>query len=79
MTVANAKKNMLVGVSGVASAALFVAVGAITWAAVLPLAIGEFAGSLLGPAVNRALPPIVVRIAVAALGVALAVELLVAG
>lgn len=77
MPVANAQKNMLVGASGVASALLLLAAGAVDWAAVLPLAIGEFAGSLLGPVVNRVVPALIVRVAVAALGVVLAVELLV--
>jgi len=66
---------MLVGISAVASAALFLAVGGVDWAAVLPLAIGEFGGSLLGPVAARRLPATAVRVAVAGLGVALAVWL----
>jgi uncharacterized protein len=76
---ANAAKNMLNGASTVAAAAVLVVAGPVAWAAVVPLAAGLFAGALLGPVVVRRLPPTVVRVAVAALGLGLAVRLALAG
>jgi uncharacterized membrane protein YfcA len=72
---ANAIKNMLVGVTGVASAGVFVVAGPVDWTAVAPLGVGLFAGSVVGPVITRRVPPAVVRWVVAALGFALAVEL----
>jgi hypothetical protein len=72
---ANAVKNMLVGAGSVASAAIFVLAGPVDWRAVMPLAVGLFAGSTVGPVIARRVPPTVVRWIVAALGIALAIEL----
>lgn len=72
---ANAVKNMLVGAAALASAVVFVASARVVWSAVVPLAAGEFVGALLGPAVARRTPAAPLRWAIAALGVALAVEL----
>jgi len=72
---ANAKKNMLNGASTAASAAVLVGIGSVAWAAVLPLATGMFAGSTAGPVVARRLPAVVVRWAVAGLGLLLAARL----
>ncbi|NYJ08579.1 sulfite exporter TauE/SafE family protein [Petropleomorpha daqingensis] len=72
---ANAVKNMLNGAATVAAAVVLVVAGPVDWAAVVPLAAGLFAGALLGPVVVRHLPATVVRVAVAALGLGLAVEL----
>ena len=72
---ANAVKNMLVGATAVAAAAVFVGTGSVAWAAAGPLAAGAFVGSLLGPAVVRRVPSVLVRLAVAALGLGLAVQL----
>lgn len=69
---ANALKNMLVGVTCLAAAVIFVFVHPVDWAAVTPLAIGLFGGSTIGPVVARRLPARTVRLAVAALGLALA-------
>jgi uncharacterized membrane protein YfcA len=76
---ANAVKNMLNGASTVAAAAVLVGAGPVDWAAVAPLAAGMFAGATLGPVVVRRLPPVVVRVVAAALGLGLAVRLLIAG
>jgi uncharacterized membrane protein YfcA len=76
---ANSVKNMLNGASTVAAAAVLVAAGPVAWTAVAPLAVGLFAGATLGPVVVRHLPAAVVRVAVAALGLGLAVRLLIAG
>jgi hypothetical protein len=76
---ANAVKNMLNGAGTVMAATVLVVAGPVDWAAVVPLAVGLFAGATLGPVVVRHLPPVVVRVAVAALGLGLAVRLLIAG
>jgi uncharacterized protein len=72
---ANALKNMLVGAAAVTSAAVFVIAGPVEWHAVLPLAVGLFIGSIAGPYIPRRVPAAVIRWVVAALGVALAIEL----
>lgn len=72
---ANAIKNMLVGASAVAAAAVLVVAGPVAWDAVAPLAIGAFAGSTVGPIVARRAPARLVRLTVAALGLLLAVQL----
>lgn len=72
---ANAVKNMLVGASAVASAVVLVLAGPVDWEAVVPLAIGLFVGSTLGPVVARRVPEQVVRWGVAVLGLVLAVQL----
>jgi uncharacterized protein len=75
---ANALKNMLVGAASVVSALIFVVAGPVEWTAVIPLGIGMFAGSTLGPRVARRLPANVLRALVAILGLALAVKLWIA-
>jgi uncharacterized protein len=75
LPIANAAKNMLVGASAAASAAVFALAGPVPWAAVAPLAAGMFAGSTIGPVVARRVPSGVLRWAAAGLGVALAVLL----
>lgn len=72
---ANALKNMLVGAGAVASGGLLVIFGSVDWSAVVPLGVGVFAGSTLGPLVSRRLPATLLRWLVALLGFALAVEL----
>ena len=73
---ANALKNMVVGAATIASAVLFAVFAHVDWAAVAPLAVGMFAGSLVGPRVARWLPPGLLRWLVALSGLALAVRLL---
>jgi uncharacterized membrane protein YfcA len=72
---ANAVKNMLNGAATLAAATVLVVAGPVVWAAVVPLAAGLFVGATLGPVVVRHLPAAVVRVAVAALGLGLAVRL----
>jgi uncharacterized membrane protein YfcA len=72
---ANALKNMLIGAATVVSAIGLVMFGPVDWRAVIPLAIGMFVGSTLGPRVARRLRATVLRWSVALLGIALAVEL----
>ncbi|MDN5916454.1 MAG: sulfite exporter TauE/SafE family protein [Pseudonocardia sp.] len=72
---ANAMKNVLVAVMALVSAVVFAVATPIEWMAVVPLAIGLFAGSTTGPVIARHLPPSVVRWGVAALGFFLAADL----
>jgi uncharacterized protein len=72
---ANAMKNMLNGACTVTAALVLAAGGPVPWAVVVPTAVGMFAGSTVGPVVARHLPAVVIRWAVAALGLALAVRL----
>ena len=75
---ANALKNVLVGVSTVVSAALFVALGRVEWNAAIPLAAGMFFGSTIGPRLARILPGNVLRLLVALTGLGLAARLWIA-
>jgi hypothetical protein len=75
ITKANALKNMLVGAASIIAAALFAVVAPVDWAAVVPLAVGLFLGSTIGPQVARRLPATVLRWLVAFLGLAFAVRL----
>jgi uncharacterized membrane protein YfcA len=54
---------------------VFILDGSVDWSAAVPLAIGMFAGSNLGPRAARRLPARALRAAIVLLGVALAVEL----
>ena len=72
---ANALKNMLVGATVVMSAIAFAAFGSVDWAAVAPLSVGMFVGSMLGPRVTRWMPAAVLRWLIALLGIALAIQL----
>jgi uncharacterized protein len=75
---ANALKNMLIGAACVVSAVTFTLSGRVRWPAVLPLALGLFVGSLLGPPVARRLPSWLLRWAVALMGAGFAIRLWVA-
>jgi uncharacterized membrane protein YfcA len=72
---ANALKNMLIGAASVMSAIAVAAFGPVDWAAVAPLSVGMFVGSMLGPRVTRHLPTVVLRWLIALLGIALAIQL----
>lgn len=72
---ANALKNMLVGAATLASAAVLALWGSVEWTAAAPLAVGLFAGSMLGPRVARRLPAGLLRWLVALVGAGLAVWL----
>jgi uncharacterized membrane protein YfcA len=75
---ANALKNMLIGATAVISAAIFILFGPVDWTAVVPLGIGMFAGSMIGPRLARRIPANVLRWLVALLGIGLAVKLWIA-
>ena len=72
---ANALKNMMVGAACLISAVALIAFGAVEWGAAIPLAAGMFLGSLVGPRVARWMPAGVLRLLVAAVGLAFAAEL----
>ena len=76
---ANALKNMLIGAATAVSAVGLIAFGPVRWAAVVPLALGMFIGSNLGPRVARRLPARVLRLTVVVLGLGLAVQLWLSG
>ncbi len=75
MASANALKNMLVGAASVTAAAVLVISGPIDWSAVIPLAAGMLAGSIVGPAIARRVPAKVLRWLVGLFGLAFAVHL----
>ncbi|MGH7641382.1 MAG: sulfite exporter TauE/SafE family protein [Candidatus Dormibacteria bacterium] len=73
--VANALKNMLVGVATLVAAIAFAFSARVAWWAVAPLALGLLGGSYLGPKVARSVPQTPLRVLVALGGLALAVHL----
>jgi len=75
---ANALKNMLVGAASVVAAVIFIILGPVDWASVVPLGTGMFAGSLIGPRIARHMPATALRWIVALLGLGMAVRLWVA-
>jgi uncharacterized membrane protein YfcA len=72
---ANGAKNLLLGAANLAGAAVFAAFGPVQWTTALPLALGCLIGARLGPPVVRRLPARPLRLAIAVLGVGLAVAL----
>lgn len=72
---ANALKNMLVGAATVASGLVLAFLGHVHWLAALPLGIGAFVGSTIGPLVARRLPGNLLRWLVALTGLGLALKL----
>lgn len=70
---ANAQKNMLLGVADLVAAVAFAAFGPVRWGAAAPLFCGLVVGSALGPAVVRRVPELAVRLVAAAAGLGLAV------
>ncbi len=71
----NAMKNAVLGVANSVAAVGFVVLADVAWSAALPLAIGLFAGGLIGPRVVRRSPPVLLRRVIALAGLALAVHL----
>jgi uncharacterized protein len=76
LTRANALKNVIVGVATAISALVLVLAGPVDWTVVLPLAVGLFAGSLIGPKIARRLPARILRWLVALFGLSFAAWLL---
>jgi uncharacterized protein len=71
----NALKNVVLGIANAVAAVGFSLLGPVHWVAVPPLALGLFAGGRLGPIVVRHSNAAVLRAAVGAAGLALAVKL----
>jgi uncharacterized membrane protein YfcA len=74
---ANALKNTLLTVTDAVPAVIFALAGRVVWLAAVPLAVGVFAGGLVGPAIARRAAPAILRGAIAACGFGLAVWLLI--
>lgn len=72
---ANALKNLLVGATALAAAAVLVLTAPVDWSAVVPLAVGLVGGSLVGPLIARRLPVTALRWTLVGLSVLLALEL----
>jgi uncharacterized membrane protein YfcA len=70
---ANAIKNVLLRVTSLVAAAVFIATGPVLWAAVLPQPEDSCIGSALGPIIVRHLPPKLVRWTAATFGFILAI------
>lgn len=75
LPVANAVKNLLLGLANLVSAATFAVVGDVDWAAVPPLLLGCLIGGRLGPVVLRKVPPTPMRWVIGLAGIGLAVRL----
>jgi len=71
----NAMRNVILGVANATAAIGFVLFASIAWSAALPLAIGLFLGSLLGPRIVRRAPQAALRRVIALAGLGLAVYL----
>ena len=71
----NAAKNVLAAASNGAAAVIFVLLGPVAWAAVLPLAAGMLTGGLIGPSIARRVPAPVLRLVVAGCGLTVAAAL----
>jgi uncharacterized membrane protein YfcA len=72
---ANGAKNLLLGAANLSGAVVFAAFGPVHWGTALPLALGCLIGARLGPPVVRRLPARPLRVAIAVLGIGLAVTL----
>lgn len=75
LATANAVKNLVMGLVNLTAAIVFVVTGHVDWVAAAPMAVGLFAGGLLGPTLVRRVPATPLRIAIAILGLGLAVHL----
>jgi uncharacterized protein len=70
-----AARNVALGLANAVAAVGFVLFGPVRWAAAAPLAAGFLLGGVLGPGLVRRLPGDRLRVAIALLGLALAVKL----
>jgi uncharacterized membrane protein YfcA len=71
----NAMRNVILGVANSVAAVAFVVFASIAWSSALPLAIGLFLGSLIGPRVVRRAPQTALRRVIAVAGLGLAIYL----
>jgi len=72
----NGAKNVLVGMVNGTAAVVFIALAHVSWMAVALIAAGSTIGGLLGARFGRRLPPLMLRVFVAAIGVISAAKLL---
>jgi uncharacterized membrane protein YfcA len=72
----NGAKNVLVGIVNGTAAVVFIALAHVSWTAVALIAAGSAVGGLLGARFGRRLPPLMLRLFVAAIGVISAAKLL---
>ena len=72
----NGAKNVLVGMVNGTAAVVFIALAHVSWMAVALIAAGSTVGGLLGARFGRRLPPLMLRLFVAAIGVISAAKLL---
>jgi uncharacterized protein len=70
-----AARNLALGLANVVAAVGFALLGPVRWAAAAPLAAGFLIGGTIGPGVVRRLPGNRLRVAIALLGLGLAVKL----
>ena len=75
LPISNALKNTLLGLANAVAALGFVLLAPVEWLAILPLAVGLFAGARLGPVVVRHAPAGALRLLIGGAGLALAVVL----
>ena len=77
LPVANALKNVLLGISNGIAAIIFIFAGHVHWQMAFPLAIGFFIGGRTGPVIVRHAPQKVLRRVVATYGICVAFYLLI--
>jgi uncharacterized membrane protein YfcA len=71
----NALKNVVLGLTNVVAAVVFILFGSVDWPAALPLALGLFVGGRSGPVIVRHAPTRLLRLLIGAAGIGLAVYL----
>jgi uncharacterized protein len=71
----NALRNVVLSIANGVAAIGFIVFTSVAWSAVLPLAIGAFAGGRLGPRIVRRAPQALLRRLIALAGIGLAVHL----
>ncbi len=71
----NAVKNVVLGVANTVAAVGYAIFADVAWLAALPLALGFFAGGMLGPGIVRRVPQTALRRTIALAGLGLAVHL----
>jgi hypothetical protein len=71
----NALKNAVLGIANATAAVAFCILAPVNWAAIVPLALGLFAGARLGPVIVRHSNASVLRTLIGVAGLALAVKL----
>ncbi|RBY89112.1 sulfite exporter TauE/SafE family protein [Blastococcus sp. TBT05-19] len=71
----NAMRNVILGVANTVAAIGFVLFASVAWSAAVPLALGLFLGSLLGPRIVRRAPQAALRRIIALAGLGLAIHL----